>query len=81
MIEDMDLMNLVKSIQQKGLVLAKEIGILSYNETPLKEVLLDGISTISTDHYQMGKMAAELILTQQVARIKNPFTFTRRNSL
>jgi DNA-binding LacI/PurR family transcriptional regulator len=50
-------------------------------KTPLKEVLLDGISTISTDHYHMGRMAAELILTQKVARIKNPFTFTRRGSL
>ncbi|MEO6719130.1 MAG: GntR family transcriptional regulator [Ferruginibacter sp.] len=80
-IEDMDLMNLIKSIRQKGLVLGTEIGIISYNETPLKEVLLNGITTISTDHYQMGKMAAELILQQKVARIKNPFTFIRRGSL
>ena len=80
-VEDMDLMNLIKSIQQKGLKLGKEVGIISYNETPLKEVLLNGISTISTDHYLMGKMAAELILKQKMARIKNPFTFIRRGSL
>jgi DNA-binding transcriptional regulator YhcF (GntR family) len=80
-VEDMDLTNLIKSIQQKGLELGKEIGILAYNETPLKEVLLNGISTISTDHYLMGKTAAELILDHKVSRIKNPFTFIRRGSL
>ncbi len=80
-VEDTDLINLIKSIQQKGLTLGKDIGIISYNETPLMEVLMNGISTISTDHYQMGKTAAELVLSQRSARIKNQFTFIKRASL
>lgn len=80
-VEDTDLINLIKSIQQKKLVLGRDIGIISYNETPLMEVLMNGISTISTDHYQMGRTAAELIIKQKSGRIKNPFTFIRRASL
>ncbi|MEO5590989.1 MAG: GntR family transcriptional regulator [Chitinophagaceae bacterium] len=79
--EDADLINLIKSIQEKGMVLGKDIGIISYNETPLMEILMNGISTISTDHYQMGKTAAELILAQKTTRVKNKFTFIKRASL
>ena len=80
-VEDRDLINLIKSIQRQGLLPGKDVGIVSYNETPLMEVLINGISTISTDHYQMGKTAADLILSQKAMRIKNPFTFTKRASL
>ncbi|RYF98794.1 MAG: GntR family transcriptional regulator, partial [Chitinophagaceae bacterium] len=80
-IDDMDLLHLIKSIQQKGYTAGKEVGIICYNETPLKEILLNGISTISTDHYQMGKTAAEMILEQRTGRIKNKFTLISRASL
>ncbi|HTF30532.1 MAG TPA: GntR family transcriptional regulator [Flavitalea sp.] len=80
-IDDIDLIHLIKSIQQKGFMVGKDIGIICYNETPLKEILLNGISTISTDHYQMGKAAAELILGQKTDRIKNQFTLISRASL
>jgi len=63
------------------LTVGKDIGIISYNETPLKEILLDGITTISTDHDQMGRTAAGLINENKHAIIKNPFTLIRRKSL
>lgn len=80
-IDDVDLLHLIKSIQQKGYTVGRDVGIICYNETPLKEILLNGISTISTDHYQMGKTAAEMILTQHVGRVKNKFTLISRASL
>jgi DNA-binding LacI/PurR family transcriptional regulator len=80
-IEETDLVNLIKNCKSKGLVVGKDIGIISYNETPLKEILLDGISVISTDHTMMGETAAKLILENRHEKIKNPFTLILRKSL
>ncbi|SEI52277.1 transcriptional regulator, GntR family [Dyadobacter koreensis] len=80
-IEETDLVNLIKKCHEQQLVVGKDVGIISYNETPLKEILLDGITTISTDHDQMGKSAARLVMQNQTESIKNPFTLIRRKSL
>ena len=80
-IEEVDLANLIKICLSKKLKIGKDVGIISYNETPLKEVILDGITVISTDHIKMGETAAELILTNSKANIKNPFVLIRRKSL
>lgn len=80
-IEETDLANLIKICLSQGLKIGKDVGIVSYNETPLKEVLLDGITVISTDHAQMGATAAELILNNSKDNIKNPFVLIKRKSL
>ena len=80
-IEEMDLVNLIKKTRSQHLTIGKDVGIISYNETPLKEVLLDGITVISTDHEKMGESAARLILNNSQESIKNPFVFIRRKSL
>jgi DNA-binding transcriptional regulator YhcF (GntR family) len=80
-IEETDLSNLIKACRAKNLEIGKDVGIVSYNETPLKEVLLDGITVISTDHEKMGEAAAQLILKDSRETIKNPFVFIRRKSL
>jgi DNA-binding transcriptional regulator YhcF (GntR family) len=80
-IEENDLVNLIKKCREQQLQIGQDIGIISYNETPLKEILLDGITTISTDHEQMGKTAAQLINENRMAIIKNPFTLIKRKSL
>ena len=41
-----------------NLVIGKQVGIISYNETPLKKIILNGITTISTDFEAMGIEAA-----------------------
>lgn len=81
LISDNDLYELIKLVKQRGWTAGKDIGILSYNESPVKELLCEGISTISTNHDQIGQMAAEMILTNDFKRIKSPFEFVRRNSL
>jgi len=80
-IEEADLVTLIKNCQTKKLTIGKDIGIISYNETLLKEILLEGITVISTDHHLMGETAAQLILENRKEKIKNPFTFIRRKSL
>jgi DNA-binding transcriptional regulator YhcF (GntR family) len=80
-LEDSDLAELVKKAKLQGLVLGKEVGVVAFNDTPLKEVLADGITVVSTNHEQMGFSAANLILDGTIARIKNPFGLIRRGSL
>jgi DNA-binding transcriptional regulator YhcF (GntR family) len=80
-IEETDLVNLIKICRSRRLRVGKDVGIISYNETPLKEILLDGITVISTDHSNMGEMAARLILEGRKEKIKNPFQLIKRGSL
>lgn len=80
-IEEADLVTLIKNCQTNNLKIGKDIGIISYNDTPLKEILLDGITVISTDHQLMGETAAHLILQNRKEKIKNPFIFIERKSL
>ncbi|WP_242617425.1 GntR family transcriptional regulator [Cecembia calidifontis] len=81
-IEENDLVNLIKKANKtKGLIIGKNLGILSYNETPLKEVLLKGITVISSDFPAMGKLTAEMILRKEGKMIKNEFKVIERASL
>ncbi|OAV45798.1 GntR family transcriptional regulator [Lewinella sp. 4G2] len=76
-----DLVTLIKRVKDAGHRVGKDIGILSYNDSPLKEILLDGISTLSTDFAGMGRRAAEMILNKEVAHEENAFNLVLRNSL
>ncbi len=74
-----ELATLVKKIRNTDLQLGKDIGILSFNETVLKELL--GITVVSTNFSAMGITAAEMILTKNILRVKNEFSFIKRESL
>jgi DNA-binding transcriptional regulator YhcF (GntR family) len=78
-IEETDLVNLVTQIRDKDLVPGLDIGIISYNDTPLKELL--GITVISTDFKVMGETAAYMILKRKKEVVKNAFSFIDRNSV
>ncbi len=80
-IEETDLVNLIKNCRAAKLKLGKDVGIISYNDTPLKEILSEGISVISTDHALMGETAARMIMENRTEKIKNPFHLILRNSL
>lgn len=76
-----DLIHLLSKVIESNLKVGSEIGIISYNETPWKQFILNGITTISTDFIEMGKMAAEMVLTNSSDKLQVPFTLTLRNSL
>ena len=78
-IEESDLVNLVKQIRDDEFVMGKDIGVISYNDTPLKELL--GITVISTDFKVMGETAAQMILNNKKEKFKVPFNFIDRNSI
>ena len=76
-----DLVNLIEKILDQNLVLGKEVGVISYNETSIKKIIMNGITTISTDFKMMGEKAAELILNNSTEHIEARFYLTVRNSL
>jgi len=76
-----DLVTLLGKIKNTHLKVGKDVGIISYNETPWKEFILEGITTISTDFKKMGEMAANMILNKQLDHLAVPFTLTVRKSL
>ena len=79
--EESDLVSCIKFAREKKLMIGKDIGVLSFNDTPLKEVLENGISVISTNFVRMGSLAAELILEKRRLKVRNEFSFIRRESL
>lgn len=76
-----DLVELIKKIIASELKVAKDVGVISYNETALKEIILDGITTISTDFKLMGSKAAEFALNNCHEHFAVPFTVRLRSSL
>jgi DNA-binding transcriptional regulator YhcF (GntR family) len=76
-----DLVELIKKIIASDLKVAKDVGVISYNETALKEIILDGITTISTDFKLMGSKTAEFALSNCHEHFAVPFNVTLRNSL
>jgi len=79
--DDRSLIKIIKKIKQEGLLLANEIGIISYNDTLLKEIVEGGITTISTDFNAMGKRLAEMILNNENLKIENPNRLIVRRSI
>lgn len=78
-IEESDLVSLVKQIRDSKYTLGENIGIISYNDTPLKELL--GITVMSTDFKVMGESASRMIMNNEKGTTKVPFNFIDRNSI
>jgi DNA-binding transcriptional regulator YhcF (GntR family) len=76
-----DLLVLLSKIKKTSFQVGRDIGIISYNEAPWKEFLLEGITTISTDFRMMGEIAANMILQKEKIVQEVPFTLTLRNSI
>jgi len=76
-----DLVTLIEKIITTRLLVGKEVGVISYNETPVKKIILNGITTISTDFKMIGEKAAEMVLTNSRAHVAVPFYLNLRASL
>ena len=72
-----EIARMAKSLE---LEIGKDIGIISYNDSYLSEVILGGLTTVSTDFEQMGHLAAEMVLTHNLCKIKCDFKLKRRST-
>lgn len=79
--DDKNLLRIIKKMKVEGLQLSKDIGIISYNDTLLKEIVADGITTISTDFTAMGERLAQMIQNNETLQVENPNKLIIRQSL
>jgi len=80
-LDEEDLIMLIERIFLTGLEVGKNVGLISYNETSFKKIMLNGITTISTDFKRMGEKTAQLILCNAKQHIEVPFNLILRASL
>lgn len=78
---DRDLVSVIEKAKIQNLQLGTDYGIISYNETPLKKVVENGITTISTHFEMMGQLLAKMILKGKKEQIENKSDLILRNSL
>ncbi|GEC78090.1 GntR family transcriptional regulator [Flavobacterium aquatile] len=79
--DDRDLVNVIEQSKFQELILGSDYGIISYNETPLKKIVENGITTISTDFKEMGQLLATMILKGRKDQIENRNTLIIRKSI
>lgn len=82
---DGELAAIIKKADARHLEIGSDIGVISFNDTPLKEVLCGGITTLSTDFCQMGRTLSALVVGRHTGNgasaIRNPWMLIRRRSL
>lgn len=81
LLDDKSLLKIIKKMKMQNFSLAKDIGVISYNDTLLKEIVEGGITTITTDFNEMGKNLAKMILNKENKKIENPNKLIIRNSI
>ncbi len=79
--DENDLIVLIEQILSTNFKVGKEIGVISYNESALKKVILNGITTISTDFQFVGESVAQAIMNGTQGIEEMPFKLTIRESL
>jgi len=79
--DDKNLIRVIKKMKEKNFKLIENVGIISYNETLLKEIVQEGITTISTDFKYMGERLAQMLSEKEKMKIENPSELILRNSV
>jgi len=81
LVSDRTLAKFLDQCEQKNLVPGHDVGVISYNETPMKKYVKEGITVISTDFELMGKKIAEFVITKEKTNVVIPSKLTIRKSL
>jgi DNA-binding transcriptional regulator YhcF (GntR family) len=76
-----DVVVLIERILTTNLIVGKDVGVISYNEIPLKKIILNGLTTISSNFQQMGESVAKIIIENKRQHEEIPFRLTLRSSL
>lgn len=77
---DSGLAGLARQIKAQNLTIGTDVRLISYNEFELNEVVLGGLTTVSTDFCEMGRLSGEMILEKKLSKIHCPFKLTRRST-
>ena len=77
---DSGLAAFARKVKEQNLEVGKDVFVISYNEFDLNEVVLNGLTTISTDFKQMGRTAAQMIIQKKSWKEHCDFRMTHRST-
>jgi DNA-binding transcriptional regulator YhcF (GntR family) len=80
LVSDRTLATILDQSTVKNFEIGKDFGIISYNETPMKRFVKDGITVISTDFTLMGRKAAEFVMNPGPLKYVVPTQLIQRKS-
>lgn len=80
-ISDNDMVTILERCRESGWTPGNEVGIISYNDSPVKKVIGTGITTISIDFEDLGRRAALVVKSGQTFREEIPARLISRGSL
>ena len=78
---DTQLWDLLKDCRNSGFVIGEDIGVVSHDDHVVKEIVIGGITTMSSDFNHMAKLAANQIKTGAFTQVMMPMELIQRNSL
>ena len=77
---DKKLSHLLKAISSSKLIIGKEVGLICYNDFPLNEYIFGGLTTLSIDFEQMGRIAGKMVLDGRPAKVQCFASLIRRKT-
>lgn len=80
-VSDRMLGRFLEQCRNRSLVPGQDVGMISYNETPMKQFIDRGITVFSTDFRQMGQLAAQFVTDERHLNVCVPSDMIIRNSL
>jgi len=63
-VNDPTAMGAIKALKRHGLKIPKDVAVIGFSETPMAELIDPPLSSVRQPTYQMGEVAAELLLKQ-----------------
>lgn len=80
-VSDRMLGRILEQCSKKGLVVGQDVGVISYNETPMKKFIGSGVTVFSTDFERMGLLAAKFVSQNRPVNVCVPSRMILRSSL
>lgn len=81
LVSDRTLAKFLDQCHLNNYIPGKDVGVISYNETPMKKYVENGITVMSTDFEQLGQKAAEFVNSGVAIKYFVPTTLKLRSSL
>lgn len=79
-LDDADMVNFIEMQRKKNYILGKDIGLISYEDNPIKKLLSGGITAINLNNKEIGRLTAKMILENDFKKIRVPVSMIKRAS-
>ncbi|GAP70794.1 transcriptional regulator, GntR family [Bacteroidales bacterium 6E] len=79
--DDRELVEIIRQVQQNKLQPGRDVGLVSFGESILNEILAGGITTISIDYSEIGQRMGELACNGKKGLFRIRSRIVQRNSL